>query len=133
MKRARNINYSINFNINSLQASGDPRNSNIPRPPSRSTLAQTFPCLPSILDPRFSAPPPQTQFRPHFSPVPMTNTTLLSKNTHSLSTAPSTSFNLNQTWHKFHHLNFQINPSTDPQHLKCHYALHPPYSLSHIQ
>ena len=56
-----------------LQAPRDPRQSFSPRFPPARTFTQTPSHLPSILDPRFSVPPPQIQLCPSLSPAPITH------------------------------------------------------------
>ena len=100
-KRARNINnnnrnnynnnFSKNFTNNSLQANRDPRNSHSPRPLLYRNPTQSQPRIPSILDPRFSVPSPQTQNNQYYSSVPTAHTVAHFTSLYPSSAVPSTS------------------------------------------
>ena len=111
-KRARNNNsnnfinnfnnfensYKKNFRNDStntsFQANRDPRNSQLPRHSLYRNPIQFQTRIPSILDPRFSAPPPQNS--PHYYPVPLTRTATSTSFYSSSSATPTFSQNVPQ-------------------------------------
>ena len=129
-KRARNINnnnrnnynnnFSKNFTNNSLQANRDPRNSHFPRPLLFRNPTQSQPRIPSILDPRFSVPSPQTQDNQYYSSVPTAHTVAHFTSLYPSSAVPSTSLqNTSQPPPYVHstQIILRSQPPTHPQNL----------------